>query len=114
MARFQVMAYRKTLKRQRLVILDEDIALMIAQECEEEEDISITELHDALKGCLEKLKSHDRELLLHRYWSKTQLKDYAITAKSSIGSLKIRLFRIRGTLKKCINHKLETANSPQS
>lgn len=108
MARFQVMAYRKTLKRQRLVTLDEDVAMTLAQECQEDSDSEI-DLHEALKCCLEKLETEDRELILHRYWCKTQLKDFALTSKLSINALKTRLFRIRASLKKCINHRLNAA-----
>lgn len=113
MSRFQVMAYRKTMKRQGLVALDEDILNLIALESQEEDE-PLEELHQALGLCLKKLQTNDRELLLHRYWSNIRLKDYAITAKMSVGALKLRLFRLRAALKDCINQQLEQPHPPQT
>ena len=111
MARDQVMAYRKTIKRQRLVSLDDDVLDLLAKSCENDDD-NIDDRHEALKGCLAKLKPDDRQLILHRYWSKTPLHDYALISKLSLGSWKTRLFRIREALKKCISTQLQQQSLP--
>ena len=51
------------------------------------------------------LKIKDQELVLHRYWSKTGLKEYAKMTGKSVSSLKSSLFRVRKALRSCLQLK---------
>ncbi len=63
---------------------------------------------DALTDCLGKLRPEDRDLVLHRYWKKTRLQDFAVIKGRSMNGLKVSLFRIRAALKKCIEKEIGT------
>ena len=67
----------------------------------------IEQRHDALRGCLERLKSKDRELLLHRYNSSATLKDYSTRTGRSVGGLKVTLHRLRSVLLDCISNRIQ-------
>jgi RNA polymerase sigma-70 factor (ECF subfamily) len=58
--------------------------------------------HIALKQCLGKLRSSDRELLMHRYATAETLFDYAQKSGRSTGGLKVTLHRLRNALLSCI------------
>lgn len=107
-AKFQSMGYLKSLRARRWVTLDDHAAELVSDEMEDLLSQSGEERRlAALKSCLTKLKGKDRELILHRYWHKTRLQDFAVAAGHSVGVLKVRLFRIRGALKKCIEHEIQ-------
>ena len=60
----------------------------------------------ALRHCLQSLRPADRELIQHRYFHQTPLKDYAAQVGRSAGTLKVTLHRIRNSLEQCIVHRL--------
>lgn len=112
-ARFQVRKYRfKQAKDARLVFCDE-LEEMIAEEVTEHLD-DLSEHHIALQACLEKLKSADRELIYHRYFKRTPLKEYAVKAGRSIGGLKVTLHRIRNRLLRCVEKRIALAKEAQA
>ncbi len=71
-ARYEVLNYRRTKARDRLVF-DEDLILLLADECQEEFAQSEQE-RQALDGCLDKLPSHQRELVLRVYSAGQKIK----------------------------------------
>lgn len=106
-ARFQAMRHRKTLMARRWVTLDENTAEMVSDEMEDMlGDGSEEARHQALQQCLEKLRDRDRDLILHRYWRKTRLQDFAVATGRSLNGVKVSLFRIRAGLKKCIQREM--------
>lgn len=112
-ARFQAMSYRSSLKARRWVTLDENAAELVADDMEDllskpGEEKRLT----ALRCCIGKLKGKERELIQHRYWHKTRLQDFAVSAGHSVGTLKVQLFRIRAALKKCIERELDPGDGP--
>ena len=108
-ARFQMMRHRKTLYSRGWVTLDEQASELIAEDMEEFLDEKWeAKRMDALTDCLGKLRPEDRDLVLHRYWKKTRLQDFAVVKGRSMNGLKVSLFRIRAALKKCIEKEIGT------
>ena len=107
-ARFQVMAHRQRIKAARLSSLDNDVLMMVADEAVEVMDGD--DMHrkmQELNECLSMLHVRDQELILHRYWKKSGLMDYAQATSRSVGSLKVALFRVRERLRECMDRKLK-------
>ncbi|MFC4991868.1 sigma-70 family RNA polymerase sigma factor [Rubritalea tangerina] len=110
-ARFQVMAQQQRLKREKRAPLDEDVLALIANEASTAAPHQAnTQMHD-LNTCLEQLSLKDQELVLHRYWKKAGLIDYAKSCGRSVGSLKVALYRVRSTLRNCIEIKQSSRES---
>ena len=106
-ARFQVMSHRRVLKQRRWVTLDSDVAELLADDMESEPDPAFTERRiEALRACIEAVRAEDRDLLMQRYWHKTRLQDFAVIHGCSLNGLKVRLFRLRAALKRCIESRL--------
>ena len=105
-ARYEVLNYRKRQARDaRLVFSNETVALM-ADEWSAMDDTHLDRRQGALRCCLDKLKPADRELIHHRYFKGTSLKEYAETIGRSAGGLKVTLHRIRNQLLGCIERTL--------
>ena len=103
-ARYEVLNYRKTQARDRLVFSEELLDIMAEEMPQLSDDMASRQI--ALKGCLDNLKSSERELILHRYFEDTSLKDYAAQINRSVGGLKVTLHRIRTKLQSCIEQKI--------
>jgi RNA polymerase sigma-70 factor (ECF subfamily) len=104
-ARFQVMALQQKLKREKRAPLDEDVLMMVSEEAEERDpDVMNKKLSD-LNACIGLLQVKDQELVLHRYWKKSGLAAYASATNRSIGSLKVALYRVRASLRTCLERK---------
>jgi len=111
-ARFQAMAHLQSLKRQKWTTLDPDVAELIADELEQKDNQTAKKLA-ILKECVEKMPTTDQELLYQRYWTRTRLQDFAVTTNSSVASLKVKLFRLRAALKRCIRKNLKETQLPK-
>jgi RNA polymerase sigma-70 factor (ECF subfamily) len=109
-ARYEVLNFRKRQARDsRLVFSDELEEIFAAELPDLANDLDAR--HAALQGCLEKLKPADRDLIRHRYFKSTSLKDYSAEIGRSVGSLKVTLFRLRNRLQSCIEDKLAVASA---
>ncbi len=105
-ARYEVLNYRKQQARDSRLVFGEDLEQTFAEEIAARDD-DTERRHEALKGCLEKLRPQDRELLLHRYTASAgTLEDYAQRAGRSVGGLKVTLHRLRNALLGCIEKQL--------
>ena len=111
-ARYEVLNYRKKDSRDRLVFSEEMEDLIAAELPERAGDIDRKQ--EALKGCLQKLKPADRDLIQHRYFKGTPLAEYASEINRSVGSLKVTLHRIRNRLLHCVESKLATRKALES
>jgi RNA polymerase sigma-70 factor (ECF subfamily) len=112
-ARFQVRKYRfKQAKDARLVFCEE-LEEIIAEEMTDHLD-DLSEHHIALQVCLQKLKPADRDLIHHRYFKKTPLKEYAANVGRSIGGLKVTLHRIRNRLLVCVEKRIALSKEAQA
>ena len=105
-ARNMVFSQRRKLKRDSLLVFDEDLAEKFAEEFEDT-DATLDSAFQALEKCITKLREHDRELLIKRYTEDVGLDQYAAELGRSSGTLKARLFKIRANLRRCIDQQLE-------
>lgn len=106
-ARFQVMALQQKLTRERKAPLDDDVMMMIANQAEDKDATEINRKLQDLNECIHLLQMKDQELVLHRYWKKTKLNDYANATGRSVSALKVALYRVRASLRQCVEHKIK-------
>lgn len=99
-ARFEALAYRRKMARDRLVF-SEDLMALLADEAVEECDDRRAE-NTALEGCLKKLPSGQREFVTLAYTPGTSTKEMAERAGAKPGSFYMRLNRIRKVLLNCV------------
>ena len=104
-ARFQVMAWRKNLARNRLVFSDtvyEQIdGKTESSEVDEDTRVSV------LKDCVKQLNVDEIKLLEQRYREDRPLATIASTMNMSLDAIGMRLSRIRKKLGQCIQQKLQ-------
>lgn len=106
-ARYEVLNYRRTKARDRLVF-DEDLIRLLADECQEEFAQSEQERR-ALDGCLDKLPIDQRELVLRVYAAGQKIKPIAEEVGVSPNALYKTLGRLRLILLRCIEETLTRA-----
>jgi RNA polymerase sigma-70 factor, ECF subfamily len=106
-ARFQVMAQQQRLKAERRAPLDDDVLEMISGLAEQMDAKETNRRFEDLQDCLSLLTIRDQELILHRYWKRAGLAEYAKASGRSVGSLKVTLYRIRDSLRDCLERKFE-------
>jgi RNA polymerase sigma-70 factor (ECF subfamily) len=108
MARFQVMAARRDLGRDRHVF-DDQLVNMMADEYPA--DPLTAPLHEALENCLGRLPEDQRKLILARYEPGASVQDLAKARSQTPGAVSVLLLRIRKLLEDCIARSL---NQPAS
>ena len=106
-ARFQVMAQQQRLKASRRAPLDEDVMLLLSDEVEDLDAAVLNQQLNDLNDCISQLQVRDQELVLHRYWKKSGLDDFASVSGRSVGALKVALYRIRDSLRECMERKIK-------
>ena len=105
-ARYEVLNHRKQQARDSRLVFGEELEKVLADDLIERPD-DTERRHEALQGCLEKLREEDRELLLHRYTATAgTLDDFAQRMGRSVGGLKVTLHRLRNALLGCIEKQL--------
>lgn len=104
-ARFQVMALLQKLSRDRWAPLDDDVFDMVAEQAAERDVDEINQRMNDLNECIGLLQVKDQELVLHRYWKKSNLEEYSQATCRSVGSLKVALYRVRVSLRNCLDRK---------
>jgi RNA polymerase sigma-70 factor (ECF subfamily) len=109
-ARFKVMGHRRKLANLGHQLFDEDLAAQLVAECETE-PAELDERMGALKKCLDLLQDEERKLIEHRYYSKSNLDEFAEQCGRGADSLRVSLFRIRAGLKKCITSEISIRES---
>lgn len=109
-ARYEALAYRRKIARDRLVF-SEDILSLIADEGIEELEVRTAE-KDALTLCLGKLNGRQRKFLTLAYTSGIKTKDLAEEAGSTAAAFYMKLKRLRHQLQACIEKNLN--HSPSS
>ena len=103
-ARFEVMTYVRTYGESRLP-LEARVIEQIADVFEAQSD-ALESRHLALKGCLDKLPSQQREMLRLRYWRGISIKELAAQRGQEANAVYTSLSRIRKSLERCIRHSL--------
>lgn len=102
-AHLQVLAYRKRVQRQR-VLLDDALLARIA-DVARDEMASVEDRRRALWQCLQKLPSQQREMIRLRYSPGGSVQAIADALKRSVGAISQSLYRIRGQLLECIERQ---------
>ena len=106
---FNFLRSRRTRRHINLQLIDEALETHLSED--DSPSYEAVERVEALRVCLGKLKESQRELINQRYYSRLHVKDIADTMQQSATGLAMRLFRIRGVLKKCVQQQLQ-ANNP--
>ncbi len=104
-AQLEVKTYLRKRKNEKIVCFDGDLLDCFAAELPATVD-ELPERRKALENCLKKLTPKDHELIRHHYWSGSTLGKLALATDRSVGTLKARLFQLRGSLRRCIQNQL--------
>lgn len=99
-ARFEALAYRRKMARDKLVFREDLMAQLAEEAAEETEDRKME--NAALEGCLKKLPTEQREFVTLAYTPGITTKELAEQAGVKPGSFYMRLNRIRKTLLDCV------------
>jgi len=100
----RVLAYRKTQRRSRLVFSDEVVQLISDTYVNDPADADAR--LGALRSCLNKLDTQQKQLVRDRYVSRMTVKTLAARLGSTANQVSARLYRIRKTLAKCVESVL--------
>jgi len=103
--RFEVLKVRRKHARDKHVFNDELIQIIAREELEKETPFD--SMRDALDGCLEKMSSDNRKLIMAPYHSKQSVIDMAKSSGRTVNSLYKLLGRIRLKLRECIEDMIE-------
>jgi len=106
---FEVMAYRKRMKRDRL-LFDDDLVSRLASDANSSRGPD-PEVLDALAHCLETTTPQDRELLERRYVEGQPAREIAADVGRSPHAISQALYRIRMSLLRCIQRVLSSEES---
>jgi RNA polymerase sigma-70 factor, ECF subfamily len=101
--RFEVLAYRRKMARDRLVFR-EDVMELMAEEGADEIDHRRLE-HDALETCLAAMSEKERHLLTLAYTPGVKITELAEEAGSTAAAFYMRLKRLRRRLMTCMEGK---------
>ena len=104
-ANYEVMAYRKTQVRERLVFSDEVDAMLGPDE--EGRSLAQSDRLAHLKLCLKAMSLKNRELLDWRYQGERSMEKIAQEIGSTSGAVKVKLHRLRRQLLGCIENRLQ-------
>jgi RNA polymerase sigma-70 factor (ECF subfamily) len=107
-ARFEALAYRRKMARDRLVFR-EDLLELMADEGAREVDTRQAE-YEALESCLAAMPEKQRTLLTLAYTPGVKVKELAEQAGSTSAAFYMRLNRLRKDLMHCIESKMQTAS----
>lgn len=108
-AHYKVLDHRKKkAKQDGLLVFNNRLSSAIADEAEPREPEELEAKRTALDECFEKLTPKEQELLAARYDSPTgDMGRVCIETGRTRASLRVSLCRLRATLRRCIEKKLE-------
>ena len=104
-ANYEVMAYRKTQVRERLVFTDEVDAMLGSRE--NEFSSSQKDRISHLNHCLQLMSTQNRQLIEHRYKGENSMEKIADEIGGTIGSVRVKLHRLRKLLLECIQNRMQ-------
>ena len=104
-ANYEVMAYRKTQVRERLVFSDEvdDMIGSRGNEFSSSQKDRISHLNH----CLQLMSTQNRQLIEHRYKGENSMEKIADEIGGTIGSVRVKLHRLRKLLLECIQNRMQ-------
>jgi RNA polymerase sigma-70 factor (ECF subfamily) len=104
-ANYEVMAYRKTQVRERLVFSDEVDDMIGSRENEFSSNQKDRISH--LNHCLQLMSPQNLELIKHRYEGENSMEKIADEIGGTIGSVRVKLHRLRKLLLECIQNRMQ-------
>ena len=104
-AYLQTLAHFKRIKRGNWLGFSSELVETLANEAEPLL-ADFEQRHQALRQCVEKLPDKDREIVRAHYESELPLAEVGAEVGRSVGALKQVLFRVRRTLRSCIELQL--------
>ncbi|MGD7653359.1 MAG: sigma-70 family RNA polymerase sigma factor [Verrucomicrobiales bacterium] len=105
-ARYCVLGHLRRMRREGRHIFSPELVDQLADEWQDDAKAHEKELV-ALEYCLERLPSEDLDLVRTRYGSHGGVQRLADRLGQSAGSMRIRLFRLRAALKRCIEKQID-------
>lgn len=99
-AKFQVMAWRKSEGATRLIFTDRVVELL--DRSTDDEVASVDQRIPVLRQCLQRLKDADRELIQRRYRDAQAIEPIAQSLSATVDAVAMRLSRIRKQLARCV------------
>ena len=112
-AHFQTLAYLKRVKNSDWLVFSDQLVDMMGEEAAEEFE-EFADRSGALKACLGKLPAAEQDLIRAHYQSGLSLADLSSRLGRKRGALKQALFRIRRSLRTCIDRELHLQVGPRS
>lgn len=104
-ARFEVLHHRRRAKRQRLVLISDELLDRLVEESTDTAD------HEsylrALESCKAKLSDKQRELIDMRYRPGYSLEQHARETGQTASALRVALMRIRTALRECVEKSMK-------
>lgn len=104
LAKSRIIDYYRTQSRQN-TLLNEDALEQLAQHFTRSH-LSISPKLHALEYCLEKLPQRSRSIIQLRYRDELPIEKIADAIKSTPGTVRVALYRIRNALAQCIEEQL--------
>ncbi|MEP4077283.1 MAG: sigma-70 family RNA polymerase sigma factor [Haloferula sp.] len=105
-ARYRVLGHLRQKRKEGQFLFSTELIDRLADEWQEDPDEHETQLV-ALEFCMEKLPSDDLDLVRARYNEHGGVERFAKELGLSAGSLRLRLFRLRAGLKRCVEKQIE-------
>ncbi len=104
-AQWQALAWLKTRRRQQRVVIDDNLAKLLADEAAADEQM-FEARRNALASCLQKLRPEQRELIARRYEPEASVTALAAAGGVTAKAMSDRLRRIRHALLECIQQSI--------
>ena len=103
--KFQVKAYFRDLKRDHLLMDDE--LLDQVSDLAEEKQSSYHRAEPELINCISSLPDKSRSMIEMVYFKKIKLQEIAEQMNKKLSAIKVTLFRVRKSLRECVEKKME-------
>lgn len=103
-AHYQILSYRTSLSRDRLVFTDE--VMMFIDDRENESGMR-EEVLSHLRCCLKAMSSDNQILIKLRYAGELPMEQIATKVGKKVGAVRVKLHRLRRSLRDCVQNRLQ-------
>ena len=103
-ARYQILSYRKSQNRDRLVFTDKVVATIDEREDESEMREGVL---SHLRYCLEAMSSDNQVFIKLRYEGGLSMEQIATEVGKRIGTVRVKFHRLRRSLRDCVQNRLQ-------
>ncbi len=100
--------YRRKCGRMRVRIVQDELLESVARAFDERADAWWDARRQALRACVDKLPSRERDLLRRRYEQETPVAELASSLSATRGAVDTLLYRIRKALMTCVESRLQS------